>query len=270
MAQQPVPAPTPAPLIAPAPAPMTGIQPVSKLAWAPMSTAAPKKRLVMSHSGHQKTGKTHFSLEHTPEPVFYANIDMGTEGVSHKMAGRNIQEVIVRYEKGWPQQEYQRLWGELDTLYKDALNTNTGTLVIDSETENWELEMLAEFGRTAEILPRTRQNLNSDKRAFINACLASDMNIIFCSRVREVWLDNKATGTYERKGYNGLDYDCQVVSWGQKRHNPALLDAAGNVVGGTEFGVQVIDSRLNPAMEGKTYWGPMCRFDVVMEASWQR
>ena len=263
------PQPQPAILATPA-APLVAGQPTQALRWAPMSTAPPKKRMVVSHTGHQKTGKTHFSLAHTPEPVFYANIDIGTEGVSHKMAGRNIQEVIVRYEKGWNIQEYKRLWGELDTLYKDALATNTGTLVIDSESENWELEMLAEFGRTEEILPRTRGRLNSDKRTFISACLSSEMNVIFCSRVRAVWLNNENTGTFERRGYNGLDYDCQVVSWAVKRNNPSLTDAAGNVVGGTEFGVTVMDSRLNPTMEGKTYWGAMCRFDMVMELSWQK
>ncbi len=122
--------------------------------------------------------------------------------------------------------------------------------------------MLAEFGRTDQIMPRLRQTLNSDKRAFINACLTSEMNIIFCSRVKEVWINDVGTGTYSRRGYNGLDYDCQVVSWAVKRHNPAM--------GGTEFGITVMDSRLNPTMEGKTYWGPQCRFDMMLELSWQK
>ena len=263
-------APTPAVIVPAVAAPAAAVQPTQALKWAPMSSVAPRKRLVMSLMGHQKTGKTHFSLEHTPRPVFYANIDLGTEGVTSKIDVADVQEVVVRYEKGKKQEEYKRLWSEVEDLYNEALAHNSGTLVIDSESQRWELQMLAEFGRTEQIMPRDRGNLNSDKRAFINACLASDMNIIFCSRVREVWLNNAPTGSYERRGYNGLDYDCQVVSWGQKRHNPALLDAAGNVVGGTEFGIQVMDSRLNPSMEGKTYWGPMCRFDLIMELSWQR
>lgn len=259
--------PAPVPYIAPALAVVANAHVPGALAWAPMSTAPPKKRLVQSHTGHQKTGKTHYSLATTPEPVYYANIDIGTEGVSHKMAGRNIQEVVVRYEKGWPQDEYKRLWGQLDVLYKDALASNAGTLVIDSETENWELEMLAEFGRTTEIMPRTRGVLNSDKRAFINACLSSDMNIIFCSRVRPIWVNNENTGGFERRGYNGLDYDCQVVSWAVKRQPK---DPLGNVIGDTEFGIWVQDSRLNPAMEGKYYWGHECRFDWMVELSWQK
>ena len=267
MTLQPTPAPQPTPLLAPAVAPAAGVQPTQALKWAPMSATVTRKRLVMSLMGHQKTGKTHFSLEHTPRPVFYANIDLGTEGVTNKIDVADVQEVIVRYEKGKQHQEYKKLWAEVEDLYNEALSHNSGTLVIDSESQSWELQMLAEFGRTDQIMPRDRGNLNSDKRAFINACLSSDMNIIFCSRLREVWIDNKATGTYERRGYNGLDYDCQVVAWSVKRQ---AKDVMGNVVGDTEFGLQVMDSRLNPSMEGKTYWGPMCRFDVVMEMSWQR
>lgn len=263
-----VPAPmAPATLVVPVAAPAQAIQPTQALKWAPMSTTPPKKRLVMSHSGQQKTGKTDFSLRHTPRPVFYANIDLGTEGVTSKIDVADVQEVIVRYEKGKEQQEYKRLWREVEDLYNEALSHNAGTLVIDSESQSWELQMLAEFGRTEKIMPRDRGNLNSDKRAFLNACLSSDMNIIFCSRVREVWLNDKPTGTYERRGYNGLDYDCQVVSWAVKRQPK---DPFGNVIGEPEFGITVMDSRLNPSMEGKTYWGAMCRFDVVMEMSWQR
>lgn len=258
----------PAPMPAPAAAP--GLSIPDKLAWAPMDFSKPTfKRMVMSLTGHQKTGKTHWSLMTTPEPVYYANIDIGTEGVAHKMVGRSIQEVVVRYEVGWQQAQYQSLWKQLMTLYDDALASESGTLVIDSETENWELQMLSEFGRTSQIMPRNRQNLNTEKRAFINKCLESKINVVFCSRTKEVWANEQNTGQYARRGYNALDFDIQLVAWTAKRWNPALsYDAQQRPVGGTEYGVQVIDTRFRGEMEGQTYWGATARFDMLLEMSW--
>lgn len=265
--------PPPASTGAAAPAIAPVISTADGMEWRPMDHNRPTiQRMVASFTGHPKTGKTHVSLATTPAPVFYANIDMGTEGVSHKMAHREgeIMEVIVRYKKGWPQAEYKKLWAKLEALYDEALSGNKGTLVIDSETENFELQMLAEFGKTTEILPRTRGHLNTEKRAFINACLESEMNVLFMSRAREVWLNDTPTGGYVRKGYNALDYDLQVVGWTRKQYNPALhgYDAQNRPLGGTEYGVQIVDSRLKSEMEGQTYWGASARFDMLLAMSW--
>src|SRR5574343_408421 len=55
-------------------------------------------RLIVSISGDEKTGKSHFTLT-APEPIFYFNIDRGTEGVVGKFQADGkkvfIYEIVV-------------------------------------------------------------------------------------------------------------------------------------------------------------------------------
>jgi hypothetical protein len=250
----------------PAPAIRRVITPVadgSKSAFT-RATATQSRRMIMSLSGEEKSGKNHTSLTF-PAPIYIHSFDIGLEGVVDKFINGQIasKEIYVAdYEleiqpgEASPQEvadSADKVWSRFVTNYKDGLRScGNGTTVVDTDGEAWQLCRLARFGKIAQILPHHYGPVNAEFRDIIRESYNHSCNVVLLSQRTDVWenyLDSKGqekgrkTGEKARKGFGELPFLVQINAVCNR------LDLAG---GGSEFSVTIEDCRFNPDANGVT------------------
>jgi len=188
-------------------------------------------RLALSLEALEKSGKTHWALMTTPEPIALVTNDPGTMHVFKKAknAGRKIPWVLEQNiikgdpsarskddvdkdeQKVW-RREFDRFTGAMEILHEDK---TVRTLVIDNTSEIANLCELAHFGKL-------KGNARIDLRAEFNAAMHKwfwdlykrrpDLNMILIHRLKKEYKP-KSTGTgdswtggYEREGFNRIGY----------------------------------------------------------------
>ena len=175
-------------------------------------------RLIMSLCGLEKTGKTHLALS-APGPLAYLSLDFGDEGVIEKFT---TQKTIFKAEFKIPsargnnkarenmKDQAEDVWESFKEKYMFSL-ANARTVIVDTETEAWELIRLARFGKIDQVKPVHYGPVNREyKETLIKAAYEANANVILLQRLKKEWLNDKPTGQYEQAGYSGIPFDVQV------------------------------------------------------------
>lgn len=218
------------------------------------------KRLIVSLGGLEKSGKTHFSLT-APGPIFFFNIDIGTEGVVHKFQtdGKKVFVYEIRVRKGGNKNDYSLLWSDLRQKAESIYRLNTGTAVFDTGTEAYELSRLSHFGKLTQVLPHNYVEVNSEWRDFLRLAYDSTMNTIFIHKMKPKWVNDKRTGEYETSGFSEMGYMSQANVTTFREDSS---DEDGMSV--SEFGILIKDCRQNSELNGAVMRGPMCNFNILL------
>lgn len=198
-------------------------------------------RLAVCADGRDKRGKTYWSIMTTPEPIAVISNDTGTEAVIQKALkkGRKVSGVFnVDYETPNPKviaadkvdkkewDAWKKTWSSYkEGIYRVMDDVKIRTLVKDTETGLYELAQLAVFGKT-------RSNARKDMWAELNGEYCKlfwdlykgrpDLNIILIHKAKKEYVNDKATGRYERSGHKdvGFQVDMSVnFDW-----DPVMLD----------------------------------------------
>jgi len=214
-------------------------------------------RLIASVSGREKTGKTHLALT-APGPIIFFNIDIGTEGVVSKFqSDKQIFIYDVRIPKGATKETYQVMWADLKSRIVTAYSINSGTVIIDTGSEAFELARLAHFGKLTQVMPHHYTQVNSEWRELMRSAYDSTMNTIYIHKMKPKWVAGNRTEDYEPTGFGEMGYLSQinVITFRE--------DTQG---GGSEFGLVVKDCRQNPNLNGTVLRGPMSNFGFLLSA----
>lgn len=225
------------------------------------------RRLIVSSAGREKTGKSNFALT-APEPIFYINIDIGTEGVVGKFqaAGKEVYVYDVRVPKEAKQDVYVPMWNDLKVRIQTAYKLKRGTLIHDTSTEEYELARLAKFGKLTQVMPHNYVEVNNEWRELLRLAYDSTMNTIFIHKMKPVWINNARTKDYEVSGFGEMDYLSQVN----------LIHYREDTDDGTVFSAYIKDCRQNPGVAGQMLRGlalprgesrvgdPLCNFEMLL------
>lgn len=166
-------------------------------------------RLILSVSGVEKSGKTHFALT-APEPIVYIDADLGSEGVVEPFirAGKQVISFPIRLEKNLAigkasevKARYDPVWQDFKKKVATACKLGTGTIVIDTATEMYELCRLAEFGKLTQVMQRDYGPVNSEWREVIYGIFDSPLSCVLIHKLGDAWRDGKTTGALELKGF---------------------------------------------------------------------
>lgn len=228
---------------------------------------APPRRLIVSSGGREKTGKSNFALT-APEPIIYFNIDIGAEGVVDKFqaSGKQVLVYDVRVPKTAGKDTYEPMWKNLQMLLGKAYELGEGTVVIDTDTEAYELARLAKLGKLTQVMPHNYVDVNNEYREILRQAYDSTMNTIFIHKMKPKWINNARTNEYEVSGMGDIDYLAQVN----------ILHYREDTDEDTVFSVYVKDCRQRPGVAGTVLRGlplpkgdvrvgdPLCNFDMLM------
>lgn len=214
------------------------------------------KRILVNVEGLDKGGKTHFSLT-APGPVALFDMDRGLEGVVQKFVDRKqILYTSYRHLPVVTDDDHRDLWRKFERDYGVVLaHKGVRSIIIDTATELWEKARLAEFGGKATNVSRRYSDLNARFRKLIDRAFDAEKNLVMIHKRKKEYKQNAKgddswTGKWERQGFSEIGYIAQV-------------NLCAFQQGDGEFAVEVINSRLQPRLNGEVFSGELCNFPFV-------
>lgn len=157
-----------------------------------------KNRIIAASFGENGTGKTSFWLG-APGPIIIFSIDQGLEGVVEKY--QDAKDIYVKQIEWAPteklvQEDAIALRDSFEADFEHALqDTDARTILIDKESDLWELYRYAEFGEPKDA-PLNYPALNQRYRRLVNLPKAYDVNFGLIQGMKDAWVPkvNPKTG----------------------------------------------------------------------------
>ncbi len=206
----------------------------------------PPQRSIIKIAGPEKSGKSHLACT-GPGPIIYFSIDKGTEGVVEKFqqSGKQILVYETRYEDGKDIVTYQAIWTAFRQRLDVALLLNTGTIVIDTFSEIYELARYAHFGRLKQVMPGEYSQVYPDLRRIVDDVYATSMSACFLTKMMKGF----GSKELEERGFNEMDFRVQTNI---RVFRQDITDQATGRVDHV-FNAWVKDSRQNMGLTGMTF-----------------
>lgn len=236
------------------------------------------RRLMIGTDGPSDSGKSNWANT-APGPIINLCVDRGHEGMLDNPKSSASQRDDVAFKvipiplaTTQAQPQYIEYWRTFYEEYKKALlNPDVRTVVLDGDSDSWELQRLAEFGRLTKVPSILYDNVNAARRAMIARAFDSGKIFIATNKVKKSYSDkmNPVTGLpetkqngeivrewdggYERQGFGDQDYLWQI----QLRHmyNPTK----------GEWGIRLTKCKPDPPLVGMELWGGDCTFRGLVE-----
>jgi hypothetical protein len=273
------------------------VTPSKTRAKIPLGNGVFLKPLLIGTDGQTDSGKTEFALS-APGIIQMCSIDRNFQGVfdnPYPPPTRNPRVGIKVFQpplNGTAKiTDYQQYYALIRAGFYDALDNRESTVVVvDGDSDFWEIHILAHFGKNTQIYPQTRYAAPyAEKRAQIARAWDSGKIVICTNKVKDEYETvrkadgtpekdpvngedlRRKTGNKERQGFKDTDYlwDLQL----SHMHRPAHVRQMGllpnkqprmvNVP--MQWGVRITKCKHNMAMVGEELWGDQCNFKGLVE-----
>lgn len=237
------------------------------------------RRLMIGTDGPSNTGKTEFALS-APGPGLVICLDRGFDAMldnqkppATRRADFAFKAVQAPLATQSDQKTYVEYWRAFYALYKTALdNPDCRTVVIDGDSDSWELQRLAEFGKLTQIPSIMYTSVNAARRAMYARAWDSGKIIIATNKINKQYKTVfNADGTpklndagkeirewdgasYERQGFADQDYLWAI----QIRH-------LFREVPHPEWGIKIMRCKADPELKGLELWGDDCNFAALVQ-----
>lgn len=177
-------------------------------------------RIIARLVGPPGSGKTYFALT-APKPIVLFSLDFGTEGTADlpEFADKDIRIVpydwVIDPAKGDAdlKLEAQEIRDRFAEDYKIACE-HARTVIVDKETELWNLVRYAEFGSPKGDIPRDFDKANQFMRMLINYPKKFTTNAFYIEDVKENWSGaTRKDGTVSAAGFRELEGLVNIDLW---------------------------------------------------------
>ena len=221
---------------------MVTLEDLKNSGWQATAKLAPR-RSIMSIEGLDKSGKSRLAMS-APEPIVYLDLDVGTEGVIEPMMA---QREILLYQVEQPSKlgtqsqvmdRFSAVWQDIQARVSEALQLESGTLVIDTFGEAYEICRLAHFGKLAQVQPHQYANCYKDLREICRVAYKSHMNCILLHKLGS----NFHTGELEFQGWKDVPFQVQTTLRTSRENSPT----------GPVFSAEVMSCRRQMTLMGQT------------------
>lgn len=233
--------------------------------------------IVAAINALDRHGKTRWLLS-APKPIDLFHIDPNTEMLVDKLIreGEIDADDVILHEVPYPatvfgkrdeiQNEATAAWEDkfVEPL-RDVVDNDNRTIGLDTATELFELKLMADHGKSVQILPEMRTKTNYVFKSLLQALRRSKKHVVLLHRLKDVWLDtevetnkgvetqrNKVAGMYEREGFNRTGYHVNVEAF--LMYEPKRGGSEPN-----QFGMRVHSCLERPSLvtcqaDEKTFW----------------
>jgi AAA domain len=243
-----------------------------------------KRRFYGSIAAETGHGKTHFGLTF-PDPIAYIGIDMGHDGVLQKFVrgwdGRppkTIAPLTFSWHKKQSQKEAQDTLKKIEIAWKAALDSpKIKTIVLDTESELWEIKRFAAFGRESNV-KHMFTAVNAEYSVFWQQAKESDKHVVVLRRLGDEYVEvtdkdgnpvmdqkgnpvQRKSGSLVGKGWNHLEWEMFEVG-------TLVLEQVTTPEGlliGSEHVLTFKKFRPNYLAVGQKLRGKMVGFDKINE-----
>lgn len=238
------------------------------------------RRLMIGTDGPSNSGKTEFALS-APGPGIVLAVDRQFDAVfdnPNPPEARRDDFAFKVIQAPLPTQAVQNTyvehWRNFYAAFKLALSLpEVRTVVVDGDSDTWELQRLAEFGQLQQIPSIRYAGVNAARRAMYATAWDSGKIIICTNKISKEYKAkiDPATGlplmkdgkevrdwdgkSYERQGFSDQDYLFSL----QVRH---LFRQTTN---GPEWGLMILKCKADPTVNGMELWGEDCNFAGLVQ-----
>ena len=212
-------------------------------------------RSTLSIEGWDKTGKSHLALT-APEPIFYIDIDDGTTGVIEKFQETKqvFRYMMPRQSRvGKPkelQDRFSKLWEDLKKQINLALEMPSGTLVVDTATELYDICRLGKYGKMSQVPPNMYQVANSEMDEVMRCCNQSNLNVIVLHQLETEFGTSEVRG----KGWKNMPFKVQTT----------IRTGRENGKNGPSFTGEVTCCRFRPDFMGTVFEPPVWDLQMIL------
>lgn len=247
-----------------------------------------RRRLMIGSDGPSDSGKTEFLLS-APGPGIVLCLDRGHEAMldnpTPPVTRRDdfaFKIIQVPMATSATQNEFLEYWRAFYAEYKKALaNPDALTIGLDGDSDGWELQRLAEFGKLTQIPPILYTSVNAARRAMIARAFDSGKTVIATHKIKKHYkalIDDKGAVvvdknsgkevrewdgvSYQRQGFEDQDYLWQV----QISHmfRPARTLPSGKEIP-QKWGIRINKCKPDPKLVGTELWGEDCNFAGLVQ-----
>jgi hypothetical protein len=215
-----------------------------------------RRRLIVAIQGRPKRGKTHLALGF-PGPIALFDTDKGTEGIISKFPDKKVylMDVNLFPDQDPSQKEFDRVL----TAWNDVLSSpSIKSIVADSATDLYELARMGILGRLEGVRARNYGGVHAVFRRLYRAGLSGDKSVALIHKVKAQYVNDARTGKFELAGFSETSSWAEVVL---EMFRPGDEDDYPE-----DFGLRILDSRHNPALNGQVMIGPMATFPFLAAA----
>lgn len=238
------------------------------------------RRLMIGTDGPSNTGKTEFALS-APGPGLVISLDRGFDAMMDNpqppptrrtdFAFKVVQAPLASQTT---KENYLAYWQDFYGILKTATaNADCRTIVIDGDSDSWELQRLAEFGKLTQVPSILYTTVNAARRAMYARLWDSGKIIIATNKIKKEYktlrnpdgtprLNDQGKevrewdgASYNRQGFEDQDYLWQI----QIRH------LFRNTTNGPEWGLKIMKAKADPSLEGIELWGGDCHFAALVQ-----
>lgn len=249
------------------------------------------KHLLIGTDGPANSGKTEFALS-APGPGIVICLDRGFDAMldnEHPPPTRQpdfaFKVIKVPLATQAAQPVYVEYWRDFYKHLKGALNNlDARTIVLDGDSDSWELQRLAEFGKLTQIPSIMYTGVNAARRALIARAWDSGKIVIATNKIKKQYRtkygpDGKALtndagkeirewdgASYDRQGFEDIEYLWNI----QLRHlyRPAGVNSITNKPYEQQWGIRITMCKVNRKLEGEEFWGEDCNMPTLLQAAY--
>lgn len=223
------------------------------------------RRLIVRLGGREKQGKTTWSLT-APVPIAYHDLNNRSMHVLDRFVGRGIQKFSYDKILAREQAEWKFLWDKFRKDFMEAVgHPDIRTIVVDTESDMWELRRLAQWGRESSV-PDQYGALNKDMRNLFDAVVGTDKNLVVISEMKKKYISKIVTVRGNQRELSEWDGTYEFAGWSNTGAKVEVnLEAAYDVKTGM-FSTTVINCGITASLAGKTYEGMESNFPFLASA----
>jgi hypothetical protein len=237
--------------------------------------------------GQPSGGKTELALS-APGNIVCVTIDRGHVGLMlnpnpPKTRNKNVYWKVL--EPPMPtaaaQTDFTAFWQLVRTeSYAAVGHKEVRSVVFDGDSDSWEIQRMAEFGKLTQIPSHLYTTVNAARRAFYSRLKDSGKFVVLTSKMTKEYktvygpngqpeLNDKGqpkrqwTGQWERKGFDDLDYSLEM-SLHCYRADAKYDDTGVFLVSGGEFRARLDLCKSDRSLEGSEFGGEDCNLPVIL------
>lgn len=245
------------------------------------------KHLLVGIDGESDTGKSEFCLSapgpglavmvdrnfdamlDNPTPPLSRRPDFGVKVIKFPLQTTVQQAVFLEYFNMFR-----------DWFYKALDNPDATTVIIDGDSDSWELQRLAAFGKLANVWPQTKySDVYTVRRAMIARAWDSGKIVLATNKLKDEYetvLDadgnpvkdgdqdkRQKTGRKERQGFPDTNYLWQIQI--RTLYKPPTFNTVLKRNTPGRWGLSIIKCKANTTLVGTELWDGDCNFKGLVQ-----
>lgn len=243
--------------------------------------------IMIGTEGETNTGKTEFILS-CPGPGIVLAVDRGYDSMldnPNPPASRRDDFAFdeIKLSTAAMAEDHKANWKNFYERYLEALrNPDARTVGIDGDSDTWETQRLAEFGRITQVPPIMYTGVRASRKAMYYRAYDSGKIIVATNKLKPEYVakmdDNglpimkdgkevrEKSGELTRQGFDDDSYLFSI----QLRHlyHPPHASKATGRMSPQQWGMRVLKCKPNPELIGQELWGDDCNFATLIQLAY--